>query len=216
MGSPMTRRDERRLDRRRQYRSMGWKCNTERGKRCSGDACHRCVYFSPVAETGTTDTTSRPALASASSREMTLCAPLQRPQRRLIIFHVSMARMYSTTQPKLTPHSHPIAPCLKTFSLMMGMYTMGNIITRPAMTAKKRKRLRHSVGKTERPCGADEGVLGYMLNSERAKCLTSHAVTRRSSVMVVYVVARARNTTSQVELYDSLQPEPRLPPPGPT
>jgi len=61
---------------------------------------------------------------------------------------------------------------------------MGKTTSNPAMTAKKRKRLRQMVVKTDRPAGAEEGVLGYMLKSERAKCLTSQAVTRRRSVIV--------------------------------
>src|SRR5689334_22729227 len=100
-----------------------------------------------------------------------------------------------TTAPNATPHSHVMLPCLKTFSLITGRYTIGNIRHKPAMTAKNRKRLRQRVGKTESGLGTPRSVLGYMLNSERAKCLTSQAVTRRRSVMVAYVVARARNTT---------------------
>ena len=50
-----------------------------------------------------------------------MCAPLQMPARRLIIFQHSMAATYSTTQPKLTPHSQEMGPCLNTFSLMTGM-----------------------------------------------------------------------------------------------
>lgn len=44
----------------------------------------RSVYFSLAV---------RPALASASSRLIVRCAPLQMRRRRLIIFHVSMAEM---------------------------------------------------------------------------------------------------------------------------
>ena len=74
------------------------------------------------------------------------------------------------------------------------------MMTKPAITAKKRNRLRHRVGKMDRPGGAEVGVLGYMLNREREKCFTSQAVTRSSRVMVAYVVARARKTTPHVSL----------------
>lgn len=80
----------------------------------------------------------------------------------------------------------------------------GKAMTKPPRTAENRKRFFQTVGKTENVL---RFRIGSMVNREREKCFTSHAVTRRRrKVSVAYAVTRARNTASQLELNSRLHP----------
>jgi hypothetical protein len=87
------------------------------------------------------------------------------------------------------------------------------VIAKLATTARNRKRLRHTVGKIEE--GLERFDVGSRLKSDREKCFTSQAVTRRRKDRVEYVVDRARKTMSQLGFQPSLQPDLRSPLPKP-
>lgn len=133
------------------------------------------------------------------------------PNLLLTAFHASTITTYTTVHAATTPHSHPIAPCLNTVLFTTGRYTTGNAITNPADTAPNRNRFCHTVLNTD---NGPVHLSGCILNSDRVKCLASHAVTSNKNVSVANVVALARNDTTQLALKSSLQlrPSPSGPP----